>query len=751
MSLRRITAVVMLVCVCAAAAGQSNGHKRDGKRIGLALAGGGALGFAHLGVILELEAAGVPVHYVSGTSMGSIVGALYATGYSGPQMLEIARETAWNRVFMDRRPRRFMSYEQRRSDKTYLFELGLDQDDDVLGVGVSTGQNAVELLDRLMRYYAVSGSFDRLPRPLRIVATDLMTGEEVLFADGDLKSAVRASMAVPGVFTPLRYRGRLLIDGGWVNVLPVDAVREMGADYVIAVNLNVLADEEEELDSAAAVLTQSSQILRRPRLEANLQQADLVISPEISDYNKASFEQALELVEAGRRAARAVLPQLTAVAEQAAQGPVETMGGASPASPGADRSVHIRRISFSAAEPASQQQAELLTRLLGETSISEIQSQVTRLYNRGGYEYVSYHLHEQQGEHELVFQLVPQEASTATVRSGYSFRADPFGSVGPKFMLMSSVTLRELSGEGSQWSTDLFVSDTTSIRSKYRQPLVPTLAAVGSLFVFSEPMQYYCDRKIESYYLRRRYGGSLGLRTQLFDSMEFTAAATAERIDVELREGQDLGLQTDSAELGVSLRGVVDTFDRYPFPRRGVESITAYQYRYLPASGKCYNTASFEQQYYLPLPAGLTLGLAYGLNSDLDSGAPKYRRWFLGGFGSFPGLHQQELAGRHRASAGTELRVPLFSLPIGVGDKVYATFRGNIGNVWDEKIVELLRQQPDFLAGGSIGLSADTLFGEVHLHFALASGDSFTEDPLRYAACIVFGSGSFNPFQPSLH
>ncbi len=746
MDLRRITAVLLLAGLCSAAGAQDNG---GGRKIGLALAGGGALGFAHLGVILELEAAGVPVHYVSGTSMGSIVGALYATGYSGPEMLEIARETDWNRVFMDRRPRRFMSYEQRRSDKTYLMELGLYQGNDVLGAGVSAGQNALELLDRLLRHHAVSGSFDRFMRPLRIVATDLMTGEEVVFADGDLKSAIRASMAVPGVFTPLEYRGRLLIDGGWVNVLPVNAVREMGADYVIAVNLNILADEEEELDSAAAVLTQSSHILRRPRLEENLQQADLVISPEISDYNKASFEQALELVEAGRRAARAVLPQLAAAADQAAEGPLEVLDGALPASPGADRRVHIRRISYSAAEPASQQQTELLKELLGQTSVSAIQSQVAGLYNRGGYEYVSYHLHERQGEHELIFQLEPREETTATLRAGYSFRGEPFSSVGPKFVLLSSVTLRDLSGTGSRWSTDLFVSDTTSIRSEYRQPLVPTLSAVGSLYVFSEPMQYYRDRKIESYYLRRRYGGSLGLRTQLFDSMEFTAAGTAEWIDVELREGRNLGLQAESAELGVSLRGVVDTFDRYPFPRRGVESIAAYQYRYQPASGLRYNTASFGQQYYLPLPAGLALGLGYRLTSDLDSGAPDYRRSFLGGFGSFPGLHDQELAGRHSAVAGTDLRVPLFSLPIGVGDKVYASFRGNIGNVWDKKIAELLREQPDLIAGGSIGLSADTLFGEVHVHFALASGDSFTQDPLRYAAYIVLGSGSFSPFQPA--
>lgn len=175
-------------------------QEQEPPTVGLALAGGGALGFAHLGVILELEKLGVPVHYVAGTSMGSIVGALYATGYTGEQILDLVERTNWNELFTDTPPRRGLSYQERRASKTYLAEVGFREGELALRSGVSTGQNVVELLDELMRRYAVSGSFDRFPRPLRVIATDLFTGEEVVFVEGDLKGAVRASMAVPGLF-----------------------------------------------------------------------------------------------------------------------------------------------------------------------------------------------------------------------------------------------------------------------------------------------------------------------------------------------------------------------------------------------------------------------------------------------------------------------------------------------------------------------------------------------------------------------
>src|SRR6056297_2735777 len=319
MAVRGISVWLLFVCISWAAVAEQS---FEGKTIGLALAGGGALGFAHAGVILELEAAGVPVHYVSGTSMGSIAAALYAAGYTGQQMREIVKTTNWSELFVDTRPRRYLSYQEKRADKAFLFNLNLSPEDGLLDSGVSAVQNLVELLDRLLRGYAVSGSFDRFPRPLRIVATDLITGEEVVFNKGDLKSAIRASMAVPGVFTPLKYHEGLFIDGGWVNVLPVDAVRSMGADYIIAVNLNILSTTEEELDSLPAVLTQSSYILRLPRLKQNLAQADLVINPDVSDYTKVSFDRALELVEEGRKAARKVIPQLKTLATEAAETPI---------------------------------------------------------------------------------------------------------------------------------------------------------------------------------------------------------------------------------------------------------------------------------------------------------------------------------------------------------------------------------------------------------------------------------------------
>ncbi|HKK64598.1 MAG TPA: patatin-like phospholipase family protein [Clostridia bacterium] len=742
MTVRGISVWLLFVCISWAAVAEQS---FEGKTVGLALAGGGALGFAHAGVILELEAAGVPVHYVSGTSMGSIAAALYAAGYTGEQMREIVKTTNWNELFVDSRPRRYLSYQEKRADKNFLFDLNFYPDEGLLASGVSEGQNVVELMDRLLRGYALSGSFDRFSRPLRVVATDLISGEEVIFDKGDLKSAIRASMAVPGVFTPLRYHDRLLIDGGWVNVLPVDAVRSMGADYIIAVNLNILSSAEEELDSLPAVLTQSSHILRLPRLKQNLDQADLVINPDVSDYTKVSFDRALELVEEGRKAARRALPQLKALAAEAADPPISSAQSA----PNADRTIHIRRVSYAGEKATSAQQTQLVKHLLGETTVSEVQAQIRHLYDIGRYEYVSYELLPYKSENELVLHLDPIEKPTASIHAGYYFRSEPFSGISPSFMLLSNFTYYGTSRIGSRWSTDLWLSENSSIQTEYEYPLAEPLSLISSLYTVSSPLFSYQDRRVKSTYLRRRSGVSLGIRTQLFDTMEFTAAGRAEWIDVSLRKGSDLGLESNVGEIGVSVDGVLDNFNRYPFPTRGTETVLNYKYLYQPETGLTYNTASFEQQYYIPIPAEGAFGIGYRLASDLDSDAPLYCHSSLGGYGSFPGLYDQELTGRHSAICSTQLRVPLFTLPIGVGDKVYASIRGNFGNVWDKKIVELIRQQPDFIIGGSIGLSADTLFGEIYVHFALASGDYFTEGPLRHAVYIVLGNESFRPFQPS--
>ncbi|MFW6337428.1 MAG: patatin-like phospholipase family protein [Alkalispirochaetaceae bacterium] len=716
-------------------------QEREPPTVGLALAGGGALGFAHLGVILELDALGVPIHYVAGTSMGSIIGALYATGYDGEEILEIVAGTNWNELFRDTPPRRGLPYQERRAGKRYLAEVGLREGELALRSGVSAGQNVVELLDRLMRRYAVSGSFDRFPRPLRVVATDLVTGEEIVFAEGDLKSAIRASMAVPGVFTPVQYREQLLIDGGWSNVLPVDAVRKMGADEVIAVKLGGVTSEPEQLDSMRKILNQAAAILRQPGQEANLADADLVVEPDVSLFSVVSFDDALALVEAGRRAAREVQAELVALADRATAGAEESPQPLENPllPPSRDRLLTISRIGYSHARPTPETRRLLEQELLGESWVSEVQEQVEALYDSGGYVYASYQLEPEEDEVALILQLQVAEETRTTVRGGYTFRSEPLTTIDPAFVLRSNLTVRGVTGVGSRWSTDLLLSEVPSIRTEYDHPLTGPLFLVSTLYARGEPFRYYRERKVESSYTRRYYGGSLGVRTVLFEAVQLTAEGVGEWVSTSLQGGVDRELESGAGQLGLSVTAVADNFDRYPFPRRGTESVIDYRYRVQPATGIAHNSLEAEQRYFFPILRASAAGVGYRLFSDLDSGAPPYERSFLGGFGSFSGLHDQELTGRHSATLSGELRFNLFSLPLGAGDRVYLSLRGNVGNVWEEELSTIWRE-PELISGGSVGLAADTVFGQLHLHFSVAAGEALGENQVRYSTYLLLGN-----------
>lgn len=720
----------------------TSGEAEQTPSIGLALAGGGALGFAHLGVILELDALGIPVDYVAGTSMGSIVGALYATGYSGEEILTLVEQTDWSELFTDRPPRRGRSYEERRAEKSYLLQVGFQKGEVALGSGVSAGQNVVELLDRRMRAYAVSGSFDRFPRPLRVVATDLVTGEDVVFSEGDLKTAIRASMAVPGVFMPVEYRGRLLIDGGWSNTLPVDVVREMGAERVIAVKLSGLTSDRERLDSLPEVLNQSSAILRSPRQEANLAAADVVLEPEVSRFSVVSFEQALALVEEGRRAARDAFRELTALTEGSPGS--ESVKAAEPVGdsllpPSRDLLLDIWRIEYARSRPEAEERAELAAGLLGPTWVSDVQEAIQALYDSGRYTYASYRLVPESQGTALIFDLEEREEARTMVRGGYTFRSEPFSSIDPAFVLRSNLTVRGLTGAGSNWSSDFLISDISSFRTEYEQTILRPLSLVGSLYASGEPIRYYRDRRIESSYVRRAFGGTLGFRTVLFEALQLRAEGVGEWIATSLQGGRDRELESGEGQIGVTVSGVADNYDRYPFPRRGTESVARYDYRFQPATALAYNFLKVEQHYFLPLFDASALGIGYTLSSDLDSGAPSYERSFLGGFGSFSGLHDQELLGRHSAVLSGELRLNLFALPLGVGDRVYLSLRGELGNVWNEDLLSIAGE-PELIAGGSLGFSADTVFGQVHLHFALAAGEGLGANPVRYTTYLLLGN-----------
>ncbi|MFY7942100.1 MAG: patatin-like phospholipase family protein, partial [Burkholderiaceae bacterium] len=288
-------------------------------RIGLVLSGGGARGLAHVGVLKVLEREGIPIDAIAGTSMGAIIGGLYASGMSAQQLEAVLLKLQWDRVFAARVERPFLS--QRRKEEDFetssILELGVRDGELRLPLGAISGRG----LESLLRHYTLRVSqvdrFDALPIPFRAVATDMETGQAVVMADGDLALAMRSSMSVPGVFAPTERGGRILGDGGLVNNLPVDVARAMGVDVVIAVNIGTPLSPRDTLGSATGLTAQMLNILTEQNVQrslAQLQAQDVLVLPALGKFTSSDFNETAAMITLGEQGALSALKRLQALA-----------------------------------------------------------------------------------------------------------------------------------------------------------------------------------------------------------------------------------------------------------------------------------------------------------------------------------------------------------------------------------------------------------------------------------------------------
>lgn len=266
-----------------------SGYSQSRPRVGLVLSGGGAKGFAHAGTLQMLDSLDIPIDYIAGTSIGGIIGALYSIGYSGHELEKLAYQIDWEEIFTDQPPRKLRPFFERMDDGKYQLELGLKGVKPVPPSGFVTGQKISLLFSELTFSHAHISDFNALPIPYRCVALDLVTGKEVVLKHGSLPQAMRATMSIPTVFSPVEWGDSLLVDGGYINNIPVDVVRAMGAEIVIAVNVQTPLLRRNELGSIFGVLNQLINITDLPRVEKNLQDADIVIRPEIGAFSNADF------------------------------------------------------------------------------------------------------------------------------------------------------------------------------------------------------------------------------------------------------------------------------------------------------------------------------------------------------------------------------------------------------------------------------------------------------------------------------
>ena len=289
--MRKIIILIVTVLMCSTISAQQDSVRMERKKVGVVLSGGGAKGMAHIGVLKVLERAGIPVDVVTGTSMGSIVGGLYAIGYNANSLDSIVREQDWGYVISDRENLRNQSLSDREKQNTYAITTGISiGKKDSSGGGLIRGKNLAELFNKLCIGYTDSLDFSRdLPIPFSCVATNIIDNSEIDFHSGRLPQAMRASMSIPGAFAPVRQGDMVLVDGGLRNNYPVDIAREMGAEIIIGVTVQGDAKEADDIGGTMSILSQIIDVNCKNKYEENIAMSDLHMQVDTHGYGAASF------------------------------------------------------------------------------------------------------------------------------------------------------------------------------------------------------------------------------------------------------------------------------------------------------------------------------------------------------------------------------------------------------------------------------------------------------------------------------
>ena len=366
----------------------------------LALSGGGVKGYAHIGVLEVLEREGVGIAGIVGTSMGSIVGSLYASGKTAAELDSIVRDVNLAELVTATGGNYFNVSEKMNRDVSMIRpELHMNTQNKLVGpLGLVAGTAVLEYIAQLLSHVTVT-DFRRLPIPFAAVATDLVTGEKVVLRRGSLASAVRASMSIPGVFDPWEINGRLLVDGGMVSNMPVETARELFPGYpVIAINLTSELEPRENLGSMIDVVSQSITILTMQNVRREAALADLLISPGVKSYPMLGTNPAGEIIEQGRVAAEKMLPQLRKLLETAPRRPVKRPHEGEP-----QRPPHVVgvRVTGVPADMARAIERELLKVWIGrEVPMKEVVAASTSIAGRDDVRSVEYDLiHTERGVH----------------------------------------------------------------------------------------------------------------------------------------------------------------------------------------------------------------------------------------------------------------------------------------------------------------------------------------------------------------
>jgi len=704
-----------LVAGGAAAPAQESGRPR----VGLVLSGGSAHGLAHVGVLKVLEELRVPVDVVAGTSMGSIVGGFYAAGMSPAEMERLVRTIDWEDVLDDRTTRDRLSFRRKQDDLLNYFdlEMGLTPRGIAFPSGLIAGQKLGFLLKSLTLGTVGITSFDDLPVPFRCVATDIATGEKVVLADGSLADAIRASMSMPGVFSPVPRGSQLLVDGGLVENLPVSEALAMGADVVIAVDVSSDKFDPEKLKSFGGVLGRMMNLPVRANVSKALPRASVVLAPRVADVPSMDFSRSREIVARGEAAARGAAAELAALSVSEAEYGAyrERIRGRRPALPVVDALQTV-----SAGVDARQVTARLETRVGRPLDVATLQADLERIYEMGVFETVEFRLLRDEGRTVLVIEARPKSWGPVFLRAGSGFEANFDGDA--TLALRGTVHSMQLNSRGGELKATLELGTVPGLRVEVYQPLdfrgrffaSVDVSYSRSLGRIATPDGFVGEGRVTLLQGSVDAGISLGSWGQL-RAGAFRGSGT----------GEPLVTSAPLEELDIELGGVfalasVDTLDDLSFPRRGTLASAAIEaFRTDLGSESSFHRLQLRATHAFPAGARSALHLTGGWADTMGSHPPFYLLFSLADFTRLAALSREVSGGERAAYAAVVLQHRIASLPTRLGRGVYVGGAFETGRVWAR------REDVGFdgiRPAGGLFVGADTVLGPVYGGFGVGYG-----------------------------
>ena len=659
-------------------------------RIGLVLSGGGAKGFAHIGVIEELERRHIPIDVISGTSMGAVVGSMYAIGNDAEELKAVARGIDWNTVFSDSTDRNDLSFRRKREVRDILlnFRLRVDNGKPVLPTGVLGGQRLFATVQELLAPWRATEDFNALPIPFRAVATNIVTGDAVVMGSGNLSTAVFASMSIPAAFPPVKREGLLLVDGMLADNLPVDVARQMGVDVVIVVDVGEPPrSSPDKINSAIDVFAQMQSLLgwesiRRQR--ASIAGKDVLIDPDITGFSVSAFDRLEDGIERGRAAAAKAGDKLAALSVSDAQWAAYLAEREARSHPAPIRIDRVE-VANSSTKVRTEDVKMLVTTRPGDTLDGRVMARdVNRIFALDEFESVNYHIDMTPEGNTLVVNTQGVRGASKYWMTGLNL-ASNFGKQAT-FDLALAYTDRNFLGTGAEWRGFARVgTDVLLDVSLYKQK--------ESLFV--EPTAYF-----------QRYSR---LITQLGSSQTIDAVQVS-RLGAGVDAGKVFG-NWGELRAGVRIGGVnptegnnaipvppgwsrdvdwrigftVDTLDAITFPREGLFAQVQY-IDHVTALGGSFTRNTLSANVQKPISWDkFTLVVGGRFATTAKATNDFIGDFLLGGFLNLSGQVRNSLIGPQllfgRAVGYYRLsdKAPILDLPIYIGGSLEA------GNVWGSK------------------------------------------------------------------